>query len=194
MLLTLYTAAFVVGGGLVLLSAFLGDGDAEGGTDAGHDGHDGHDGGSLDGPWLPFLSIRFWIFTLCFFGMMGLATHFLAAVPVLIELAASTAVGVTAGLGVSWGVRRLQLSGSDSSVRPNDLIGREIQILLPISRERPGKIRVLVGVRQIDMTASTDEAVPIVPGDLATVIELDGTTARVVRTNALLPADEGGVT
>jgi hypothetical protein len=79
--MTIYLAALAFGGVLLIASLVGGHGHAD--HDAGHaDGHDGdHDhGADADSAAhaalvLPFLSLRFWIFGLTFFGLTGAILH-----------------------------------------------------------------------------------------------------------------------
>lgn len=192
-MIAIYIACFVLGGGLVVLSALTGgdhgghggDGSVEHGIEHGGDHGEGH-AGDHDGPWIPFLSLRFWTFTLAFFGLMGLAVRFLVPVAFIVELGAALTVGLISGLSVSWAVRKLQRTSVDSSVPPRELIGREATVLLPVSGERPGKVRLRVGARQIDILANSDETSTLEAGEPVVVVDLDGARVRVVRPDTLL--------
>ncbi len=202
-MLALYIGCLVVGGGLVALSLMGGDIDghdmdsgADADADAGADGDAGADhahgpGADAASAWLPFLSLRFWTFSVAFFGLMGLAVNLLTAVPLLLEVGSALGVGLTAGLGVSWGIHRLQLGNVDSSVRPQELLGTEGRVTLPLEPGRRGKIRALVGGRQLDLIAETVEPGTIGIGEDVVICELDGPRVRVVRAQALLPHEEG---
>lgn len=194
-MIAIYIACFVLGGGLVALSALTGgDHDAHGhDADAGGGAHgpDGSDGVDHDGPWIPFLSLRFWTFTLAFFGLMGLAVRLLVPVSFVVELGAALLVGLLSGYSVSWAVRKLQVTSVNSSIPDRELLGREATVLLPVSGEKPGKVRLLVGTRQIDLLANSDESSTIDVGEQVVVVDITGARVRVVRGATLLASPTG---
>jgi hypothetical protein len=132
-LLYVYVASLVVGGILLLASLFLGGGhsdaldtdadldadtdldidadadvdvDADVDADADADGHLDADG--VGEVWIPFFSMRFWVFFLAFFGLTGTLLQLLEMSGGTMTLIISLAVGLTTGLGAAYTMRWLK--------------------------------------------------------------------------------------
>lgn len=188
-MLVVYLTSLIVGGSLLSISLFAGghgDVDADGGVE----GHDAHDGDVKDGDaptsgaaldvlhgWLPVTSMRFWTFFLAFFGLVG--TALLLASPLSVALTAIPAAGVGYLSGVV-AVRVLRaLAGQQigTTLAAGDLVGEVGQLLLPVGPGQPGKMRLQVAGRTVELVAeSEDETLDI--GDSAVVLGVN---------------DEGGV-
>lgn len=188
-MLTVYVICAIVGGGLILLTAMGGVGEHD--HDIGHDGTlDGVDtqhGELADaGSFMPFLSLRFWTYTLGIFGIAGLLLHFLFAPALVVELALAGASGVVSGLGVSYAVHRVQKTSVDSGISASEMLGSEATVLLPMHEAgETGKIRIRAGHRELDMLAIAEEG-GLHAGEPVAIIEIRDGRARVVRANRLL--------
>jgi membrane protein implicated in regulation of membrane protease activity len=161
-MLALYVMSLIVGGGLLLLSLVAG---AEAG------GADGLDGGGLEGTEsgegsvgsaLPLASMFFWTFFLAFFGLTGVLLSTLARdAGTLLTILLAVGMGTGAGLIAARVLRRLGRAEVDSSVRPIDVVGRLGRVVVPVGREQPGKIRVELKGRTVELLAYGDDAVPL---------------------------------
>ncbi len=210
-MLTVYLACFLIGGVLIATSVLLGGHSHADGHDVEHDidhdvGHDveheidhGHDadhGSDTDphasGPWLPFLSVRFWTFFCAFFGLTGLALTWLDLAPGLITLATAVAVGGVSGTGVSWLYRLLKSTQVDSSITNQDLQGGMGRVLLPVEKASPGSVRVSVKGYVKDLRAVTDDPRPIAMGEQVLVVSVRAGVAKVTATGARAIDDELG--
>lgn len=173
-MLTLYLIALAIGGTLILVSLVFGGhgADADADADLGHadfetetevDGDVGHDvGHGLDlgaiDLWIPFASLRFWIFFSAFFGLMGtLLTSFESMSTQLAIGGVSIATGYLAGVAASGAVRWLMRHETDSAVRSSDMIGVRARVLLPVGKDRTGKVRLSLKDQVIDARATTDD-------------------------------------
>jgi len=58
--------------------------------------------------WLPFISVRFWVFFLCFFGLTGTAFSLLALAGKWGTLIAAMAMGAITGFAASFIIQRLK--------------------------------------------------------------------------------------
>lgn len=206
-MLTLYLIALVVGGVLVGTSMLLGGKDVGGGHDHdlghGHDvahafegghGHDvhheidahgephapAHSMGTAIAAWLPFLSLRFWTFFAAFFGLTGVVLTALS-IAWLPALLASLGVGVVCGVMVSVLVQKVRMAQTDSSVQETDLEGTIAKVLLPISPDAPGKIRVNIKGSSIDMQAVTHDAGVVPRGAEVLVVKVGRGEAVVTK-------------
>lgn len=209
---TIYAICLVVGGILVLSSIFLGGGadadasfELEAGVDADFDAdvdididadadadiHTGidKDFGDVDtGIWLPFLSMRFWIFGSAFFGLTGVTLTLLEGplgVGWLIALVTSITTGLLAGTGSAYLFRVLQKQEVNSMIKPRLLVGQTARVSLPVSTEGKGKIHLMIGDERIDMIASTDDADGFARGDECFIIEIKDGEARIVKMKEL---------
>jgi hypothetical protein len=194
-MLPFYLGALGLGGVLILASVFLGggdhdaDGDVDGDLDHDHDhDHDvAHDHGdaahmvehaAAAGPWLPFLTMRFWTFALATFGLTGaLLTALDFGQLVAAPVAGLTGVGI--GTGVSWAFRQLRLSAPSGSTGLRNLAGRDGSVLLPISPGGLGKVRLLVDGQYVDLPARTRDALRLEPKQGVIVVEVVDGVAEV---------------
>src|SRR5689334_24747343 len=102
-----------------------GHGDA-GHADAGH----GHAGADLGLGWVPFTSLRFWVFLFTFGGGAGLALGWLGS---------SAVVGAVGALAIGWAsgafavaaIRSLSRQSVSSDLRAADLVGATGTLVLP---------------------------------------------------------------
>lgn len=169
-MLVFYVVALGLGGTLLGASLLFGgdhdkdfdtdmDVDADADADADHD-HDAHVGGAFDAVmgWLPFLSIRFWTFFLAFFGLTGATlTVFDLAPNQVMAGAISGIVGYLAGMSIVLAMRRMRRNQPDSNINESDFIGETAQVMVAIARGKPGKIRLQLKGRTVDLLAETEE-------------------------------------
>ena len=161
------------------------DGDVDADADADADAEADHeaDHGDSVGTWLPFLSLRFWTFFAAFFGLTGVALHAFD-VNWVATLIASVSVGATTGTMVSWMVRRMKMAQTDSTVKETEIEGSTARVLLPISPEIPGKIRVNMKGTSVDIAARTTEGLTIERGTEVLVVRMGDGEAVVTALRA----------
>jgi membrane protein implicated in regulation of membrane protease activity len=183
--LSFYLGCLAFGGLFVAASAF-----------AGHNGHGpdhaGHDGpGDHQGTLVPLLSLRFWTFSLAFFGLAGASLTAAGALAAPALPLVAGAVGVAAGYGASrllgsLARRPVGLVGSSESH-----IGREGTLLLPVAPGLQGKIRISIGGASTDLIAETDGPATLPAGATVLVVGLRGNVAVVDQMDALPPLSQG---
>lgn len=184
-MLIVYILAALAGGILVAASAVLGGDHHTHFGDTDFDDIGGHEGIHSD-VYLPFLSLRFWTYFAACFGITGLLlTYFSSAGPMTVAIVAAVTGGV-AGFATFAIMRRMRDAESDSGVKVEHLVGREGRVLVGVSPGNEGKIRVDVKGELVDLTAFTDEAFPLVPGDRALVVSIDNGRANVVSYTAMI--------
>ena len=198
MLLKIYLASLAFGGVLLVASLILG----HDGGDADHDfdGHpdmdldvdvdlDGDPGspthGDLDalgGIFGALKSIRFWTFFTAFFGLTGSVLEGFGLLDSeYIVLAIAIVIGIVAGATIVTMLNRLRAGEHGHVEGSTDYVGKSGRVLVTIRQDTPGKLRLEMRGRTIDLLATTEEADPIPTGDQALVIEMRGTTALVAR-------------
>lgn len=196
-MLAIYLVAAILGGGLVLFSAFgglHGHGDAHFGADAGHDAGDVHGSDAADAGsfWLPFFSIRFYVYSLAAFGILGSLLTVTRTGQGPTVLAASVVTGVATGWIASAVVRWLTRSDRSSAASHADFMGAIGTVTVPVRPNSPGKVRTTVKGDIIDLLALPAADEEIGPGEEVAILDMDGTTALVGRTSAVLREIEVG--
>jgi membrane protein implicated in regulation of membrane protease activity len=198
---SVYWAALIVGLGTALLQLLSGHGHADAGGadseidldadgdlhagdidhagDAGHDAGTGHAGG---GVFLPiFLSLRFWMFALLAFGMVGAAVQTLGLASTWVTAFLAVGMGLAAGLGASWAFAALGRSQTSSGAQSRDLLGQSARVLVapPVAGGRC-KVRVELLGQTIDLLAATEDQ-DLREGDEVLVVGTDEETVQVSR-------------
>jgi membrane protein implicated in regulation of membrane protease activity len=183
--MTVYWSALAFGGVLLLASLLGGHGHTD--HDTGHaDGHD--DGHGADGDsaahaalMLPFLSLRFWIFGLTFFGLTGAVLHGLGLATSLGTAVIASAMGLAMGYGAAQVFQTLARQTVGQIAADGGHVGREGKLLLPTARGQRGKMRVVVNGVTSDLLAETDEETPLPAGTTVLIVGMRGTVALVER-------------
>jgi membrane protein implicated in regulation of membrane protease activity len=179
-MLSIYVGGLLFGG--ILLGASIFGGHADHGDLGGHDGPHGPAHG------LPFFSLRFWAFSIAFFGLTGTVLSLTGSLGVLTPVLAG-AVGVSCGLVSARVIRQL---GRDSVGLLGDAsahVGREGRLLLPVGQPKGqrGKIRLQIGGTSTDLLAETDVEGGLAAGETAMVVAIRGNVAIVERSPGALP-------
>lgn len=178
-MITAYLACLIFGGVLTLASFVTGsDADADTGLPHGLDGH-AHEATHVHGGLLPFLSVRFWMFAVTFFGLIGTGLTLLATGGAGLIAALATSFGVGAGYSASRILQSLSRAPVGLLGDSASHVGREAKLLLPLSRQQRGKVRLNIGGISTDLVAETesDEALPV--GSNVLVVAIRGTVALV---------------
>jgi membrane protein implicated in regulation of membrane protease activity len=175
-MLIAYLIALVVGGVLIAVSMFFGDIDADADVDTDTDTDtdtDSDAAGVVDfGSVLPITSLRFWTFFLAFGGFVGgVLTWTESAAPLIVGLV-SAAAGYLSALLVSTVTSRLRHGSASSEVSANDCLGEVATVVLPVSRERPGQVRMRIKGRDLHLMARTDDDAELDALDEALVYEV----------------------
>ncbi len=200
MLTYLYLFSVIVGGILLAASILLGskdveadahvDADVDADADADADGALDKDlgaHGDAAGFLYLFLSLRFWIFFLAFFGLTGIVMDVAGLVShELIGLALAIGMGFLVGTGATSAIRMLSKERSGEAVESKDYVGKTARVLVPFEGERVGKVRVEIGGRSVDLlaTAVEEDAERYGGKEEVLIVEMDGSRARVARLDA----------
>jgi membrane protein implicated in regulation of membrane protease activity len=130
---------------------------------------------------LPFLSLRFWIFGLAFFGLTGAILHGLALASPLATAIIASALGLGMGYGAAQLFQSLARQTVGQVAADGGHVGREGKLLLPVARGQRGKVRVLAGGVATDLIVETDEEAPLSTGTTVLIVAMRGTVAVVER-------------
>ena len=172
---------------LYLFSLVLGGhGDAHHEVHVGHVGAgnaDGHDTvGGFEGFLVAFLSMRFWTFFLAFFGLTGVVLDGLGLVgSSAVSGVLSVGMGLGAGLGAVWLMRRIRADDSNSAAMSKDYVGKSGRVLVGFGPGQTGKVRVEVRGSSIDLLAAPIGGETFATKEEIIVVEMDGNRAKVAR-------------
>jgi membrane protein implicated in regulation of membrane protease activity len=131
--------------------------------------------------WLPFLTIKFWTFGSCFFGLTGIVLSKLTpAIPQLAIASISVLIGSFCGTSMVWVLRNLRRHQADSLIRAHDLIGLSGKVSLPFDSQSKGKVQLTVKGSNLDLVAFTDEEKGFNKGDRVLIVGLKNNQLWVV--------------
>lgn len=196
-MLVIYATFGALGAALILLTLFVGDSDTDVDTDVeietdvgagadvcadvAMDPGEGGSGAGLDvGVWLPFFSIRFWVFFACFFGVTGTILTILES-GFIATFITSLVLGISTGWLAAYAMYRLSREQVSSGVTSRDYVGLSGKVLLSINKGKQGKIRCFVKGSYVDIEAETDSDKSISKGAEVLIIEMNGHIAKVVK-------------
>ncbi|HEY7372018.1 MAG TPA: NfeD family protein [Polyangia bacterium] len=192
--MTVYIAALAFGGILLVASLIGGHDHADhhaGGHDQGQGDAHGHGHDADLAPHaalvLPFLSLRFWIFGLAFFGLTGAVLHGLGLTSPLVAAVIATVLGIGFGYGAARVFQALAAETVGQVAPDGGHVGREGKLLLPAARGQRGKVRVISGGVAVDLLAECDDERELPAGTTVLVVAMRGTVAVVERSPA--PSD-----
>lgn len=152
------------------------DTDADGDADVAADGTAGV---SLSDFWIPFLSVRFWVFFLCFFGLTGIVLTLLALAGKWTALVLAVAMGAVTGFAAAFIIQRLKRAEVGLAVTEEEFKGKEATVLLPLEPGGRGKVRLEVRGQMVDLVARCDGEVTVDRGRKVLVIDMEGSVALV---------------
>ncbi len=178
-MLMVYLIALIVGGVLLAFTLVLGgaadhDADAGGGeVDHGGDADSDH-ASALDAAlaWLPVTSLRFWTFFAAFFGGVGTVLSAWSLAGPVPAAALAVAGGWLSGLIMDRSMKYLRRADSDSSLGGRDVIGAGAQVLVPVRAGTPGKVRVRLKDRAVDLLAETEDDEALAAGQHVMVLSM----------------------
>lgn len=203
-MVALYVVALIVGGALIVMSAFGAEhghggdaggefhvGDVHADVTADHEAHfdaHGHDGDHQGSEsWLPFLSLRFWTYLFAVGGAIGLLlTYFGGGIQEPAIAATSGGTGFVAGLLVAYAMRAIRKYESDSSTKERDLLGQWAKVTVAIRDGQPGKVRCEVKGETIDLLALPEGSDDVPIGSEVVIVGIEDGRARVVLKDAVL--------
>ena len=203
-MLNVYWLCFAIGGTFVLLAVLsgldgvdFGDHDAEIHVDADTELVDATNRSAIyrSVRWYSSLSIlkslKFWTFSICFFGLTGLVLSNLsvAIAPPVVAIV-SVMMGLACGALVAGSLRALRRQKSDSLVRSDELVGLTGTVELPFNKHSRGKVRLQIKGSLIDSIAYTDDGKEFKPGDRVLVISTEQNRLWVVSADPLNEEDQ----
>ena len=130
---------------------------------------------------LPFLSLRFWTFGGCFFGLTGVILSLLNPALSTTGIAwISIAVGSSLGTAMVWVLRMLRRQQADSLIRSDDLLGLPGIVEIPFDRNSKGKVRLNIKGSTLDLIAVTEDNQEFTPGEQAFIVGVEKNKVWVV--------------
>ena len=165
----LYLGAVAFGVTLLAASFLLGGKD----TDHGAGGHHGGGHGDAGVAWLPFGSLRFWVFFFTFGGGAGFALAKLHSSSVVAGVGAGVIGWFSGALAVTV-IRSMAKHSASSEVDAKELVGSTGTLILPASPSNPGKVRVDIKGRAEDFVAIVVEDGGNLPTGTTVLIVAEG--------------------
>ena len=140
----------------------------------------------------PLVSFKFYTFLLTFFGLTGVIFTGLGlwgSEPGV--FAVSLMMGLFAGLGVAYTMFRVNDSTGSEGITERDYVGVSAQVMLPLSNEQVGKVRLFIKGQIIEMPArAADEEVVFDFNQDCFVLGIEDGVVQVVEQPALVPTGE----
>ncbi|HZG38524.1 MAG TPA: hypothetical protein VEZ50_07560 [Nodosilinea sp.] len=141
--------------------------------------------------WLPFLSLRFWTFALCFFGLTGLLlTRTQPALASGLVALIAVCMGLLCGLMAALVLRSLGRSPVSSLIRPDELAGQLGTVEIPFDTHSRGKVSLSRGGSTVSFLAVTQEERAFGAGETVLVVGLERNQLWVASTDGLQTYDE----
>lgn len=124
--------------------------------------------------WLPFLSLRFWTFALCFFGLTGLLIQLVQPdLPGWLGALIAVVMGFFCGLVAALVMRSLGQQSVSSLMRPEDLAGQIGTVEIPFDAQSRGKVYLHLSGSRVSFLAMTQEEREFQRGDSVLVVGLE---------------------
>ena len=151
-MLPLYVASLLIGLGVLAVQVAVGHDGA-----GGHDAHQGDAGHELT-PLTIIASVRFWAFALLAFGLVGTLLTWLGLASGLVAFAVAAVAGGASGVFAVTVVSRLLNRSPQSMSSYAEVLGRVGRVVVPITTDRAGKVRVDARGAAVDLIARAREA------------------------------------
>lgn len=136
--------------------------------------------------WLPFFSFKFWTFSVCFFGLTGLALTWLEPdLGTTLTAFIAVSVGFIIGTAMAWLLRVLGGNYTNSFTRTDDLIGVVGKVEIPFDNTSRGKVQLSVKGSTIGFSAMTEEQTEFQQGEEVLVVSYQDNRVWVVSTDTL---------
>ncbi len=175
----IYIASLGVGGTLLLASLFLG-GDSEADVDADGDAELDIDGDGLLG-WLPFGSVRFWVFFTAFFGLTGAALIVVMGKDQpAVQLPIALGLGYFSGLAAVKVIKALSKNSVGHTLTPNDFLGEEVNVTSAIAEGKLGRVSLEIKGQVVELIARTEDQQEFASGTRVVLYEIDKAGHAVV--------------
>lgn len=154
---TLYWICLIFGGGLIAVSSLSGgdadadvdvdvDADFDMDVDADLDAEVDHGGGFASaGALASWFSIRFVVYFMAMFGLVGVTLTWLTDHSAPVIGLASLVAGVLVGQAVHQVIRSIRRSSGDSTPQTRDYINKIARVTIAVSRTGKGEVAVRVG-------------------------------------------------
>jgi len=186
----IYLLALILGGGILFVQLVAG-GHHDGADHFGHLGGSDHLGGpdhhAEQGPGV--LSMRSVTYGLFAFGFVGTCLHALrlAGEPATLAIAAAAGAAVTLAVGTT--LRSLSDPAASGEAALLEARGRSGRVLVPLSRDQRGKVRVQIKGQTVDLLATTAGS-DLPAGAEVVVVDVRGEVAEVVAAGVAAAQEE----
>ncbi len=178
-MLTIYLMALAFGVVFIAASMLGGHGSDAHDADTGDGGADSDASADDHGHGLPkVLSLRFWTYALGAFGMTGSALTYLGT-PVAVHVPLSAVTGLVVGTAVCWLFRKFQKGSAALPIDSSAVIGSEAEVVLPLSSEKTGAIRLRLANQDYEFMARSGDSEKLEQKQRVIVVRLVNGVAEV---------------
>ncbi|MCA9686726.1 MAG: hypothetical protein KC457_31460, partial [Myxococcales bacterium] len=145
---------------------------------------------SGDAVWMPILSLRFWTYGSCFFGLTGLIIEKTALAGPMLTLGVASGMGFGCGYTASWLFRRLRSDRGARAIGSRHYVGAIGTVLVTCGTEKTGKVRCSLRGKDFDLLAVSIDQGDLARGTKVLVAGFEDDTAQVVHAGRLLQHDD----
>lgn len=142
------------------------------------------------GFWLPFFSLRFWIYFAGGFGLFGTFLTLTKAAMEPIALWLALGFGALIGTAVAMVMRWLKGQESDSMIREKDMLGVSGKMVVTPRNGQPGKVRISVKGETLDLLALSRKGTEVERGEEVVVIHVDDSRVTVARSEDIFNSND----
>jgi len=129
--------------------------------------------------YLPFLSIRFWTYSLAIFGVTGFVLD-KAGHSETVHIPLSLSLGIGVGWFAAWVFHKLKNTTVDSSANIDQIRGQDGVVVISVGPNKTGKIRMHIKEQDIELTAHTQQDQLLEIGTRVLVVKSENGQADVV--------------
>lgn len=145
---------------------------------------------SGDAVWMPILSLRFWTYGSCFFGLTGLIIEKTALAGPMLTFGVAGGMGFSCGYTASWLFRKLRSDRGARAIGSRHYVGAIGTVLVTCGVEKTGKVRCSLRGRDFDLLARSIDKGDLGRGTRVLVAGFEDDTAQVVHAGRLLQHDD----
>lgn len=136
--------------------------------------------------WLPFFSLRFWVFFTTFFGLTGTVLDVITDTGKMTTLGLSILIGFITGFAAAYTIQVLKRTKTGVAFSVEQLAGHEGTVYLPLTHELKGKVKIDMGDHSREVIALNLEQGELCRGEKVLIVKYEDNVAYVTNSQKLL--------